>query len=115
MPVHKDFEAIRLIIQEELEKVLEVTTKTDKDFEAIRSIIQEELEKVLEVTTKTNSRMSRTEAAEYLGVKYNTLSVWASEGRGPAPTKVGRKVYYLRTELDHYLAENTAPRRSSHD
>ncbi len=52
---------------------------------------------------------TRAEAAEYLGLKPQTLSVWASTGRYSLPfVKVGRLVKYRQSDLDEFLARNTA-------
>ncbi len=48
--------------------------------------------------------LTRQEAAEYLGVKPQTLSVWAVTGRYELPyVKVGRLVKYRREDLDAFL------------
>lgn len=49
-------------------------------------------------------RMNRHEAAAYLGLSYNTLKNWATTGEGDLNYhKVGRLVYYRRSELDRWL------------
>ncbi len=56
----------------------------------------------------TLERFTRTEAAAYLGVLPQTLAVWASRGRYNLPfVKVGRKVFYLRKDLDAWLESRT--------
>lgn len=53
----------------------------------------------------TPHRLTRPEAAEYLGVNSQTLANWAYTGKVKIPFhKVGRKVIYMRTDLDSYLA-----------
>lgn len=54
--------------------------------------------------------LSRKEAAKMLGVRPNTLAVWAMKGTGPAPTKIGAKSMYRRSVLDEYINANTMPR-----
>ncbi|ELC1632141.1 helix-turn-helix domain-containing protein [Escherichia coli] len=50
-------------------------------------------------------KMTRKEAAEHLGVSVQTLANWASTGKVKIPFhKLGRKVLYMRTDLDAYLA-----------
>lgn len=52
--------------------------------------------------------LSRPDAADYVGVKPQTLAVWASTGRyGLRFIKVGRLVKYRREDLDRFLAERT--------
>ena len=47
------------------------------------------------------------EAAEYLRIKPNTLSIWISKGRGPMPTRLGRRVLFGRDQLDRFIEQNT--------
>ncbi|MFY7119611.1 MULTISPECIES: helix-turn-helix domain-containing protein [Enterobacter cloacae complex] len=50
-------------------------------------------------------RLTRAEAAAYLGVNTQTLANWAHTGKVGIPHhKVGRKVIYMRSDLDSYLA-----------
>lgn len=52
--------------------------------------------------------ISRTEAAEYLGIKPQTLAVWATTKRYNLPyVKVGRLVKYSRESLDGFIASRT--------
>ncbi len=49
-------------------------------------------------------RFTRAEAADYLGVNPQTLANWACTGKVKIPHyKVGRKVIYMRSDLDGYL------------
>jgi excisionase family DNA binding protein len=60
------------------------------------------------VTAIDSPVLSRPDAAVYLGVKVQTLAVWASTGRYRLPfVRVGRRVVYKRADLDRFLAENT--------
>ena len=54
--------------------------------------------------------LDRKAAAEYLGIKEQTLSKWAMDGIGPAPTKIGARSLYRREILDEFILENTMPR-----
>lgn len=52
-------------------------------------------------------RLTRAEAAAYLGVNSQTLANWAHTGKVAIPHhKVGRKVIYMKSDLDTYLAAN---------
>ena len=52
--------------------------------------------------------LTRDQAAEYLGVRSQTLAAWATAGRYDLPMiKVGRLVKYRRTDLDAFLAART--------
>ncbi len=46
-------------------------------------------------------------AAEYLGVKPNTLEGWRIRGEGPCYKKIGRLVKYAVKDLDAYLEAQT--------
>ena len=50
----------------------------------------------------------RKEAANYLGVKPQTLANWFSSQRYTLPVvKVGRKVMYQQSDLNAFIASNT--------
>lgn len=51
-----------------------------------------------------NQKMTRQEAAQYLGVSQATLALDVTTHRHAIPYfKVGRKVYYLKADLDEWL------------
>ena len=51
------------------------------------------------------------QAADYLGVKVETLGVWRCTRRHPIPfVKVGRKVCYRKSDLDRYIQSRTQNR-----
>ncbi len=52
-----------------------------------------------------DQRMTRKQAAEYIGVSEGTLGVWACTGKVKLPFyKAGRcRVFYLKSELDEFL------------
>jgi hypothetical protein len=53
-------------------------------------------------------QVCEADAAEVLGVKPSTLSVWRSTGRHNLPyMKVGRLVRYRLSDLAKFLAEST--------
>lgn len=79
----------------------------------LRAIIQEEIFLAIKAIDKGKAHdtlLSRKEAAKLLGIKPHTLAVWASQGRGPAPTKIGNCAKYKRSELERFINENTMPR-----
>lgn len=60
------------------------------------------------MSTQTPNLLTRAEAAAYLGVKPNTLAVWALTRRDPLPyVKVGRLVRYRRSDLEPFLSSRT--------
>jgi len=50
------------------------------------------------------AKLTRREAADYIGVRYPTLCTWATTGGGPPFLKVGAKVLYLQRDLDDWLS-----------
>lgn len=60
--------------------------------------------------------LSPEEAATYLGIVENTLSVWRSTGRYNLPyIKVGRLVKYRIADLEEFLARNTHLKGDAHE
>lgn len=56
--------------------------------------------KLINATT----RLTRKQAAHYLGLAEGTLAVWATTGRYNLPYyKIGRLVFYCRDDLDAFL------------
>lgn len=56
----------------------------------------------------TKKLLSRREAAEYLGVKPQTLAAWHITGKYGLPlVKVGRSVRYRMADLERWLAART--------
>jgi len=57
----------------------------------------------------TDKLVTRTEAAELMGLKPQTLSVWASSGRNDLKfVKIGRCVRYRLSDIEAWLSERTA-------
>lgn len=54
-------------------------------------------------TKQSDRKLTRMEAALYVGSTSGTLSVWASKKRHLNPFKIGRNVYYWQSDLDQYL------------
>jgi hypothetical protein len=53
-------------------------------------------------------RMTREDAAKYLGRAPKTLAMWALQGKGPRFVKVAGRVFYYRRELDQFIAGEAA-------
>jgi predicted site-specific integrase-resolvase len=52
--------------------------------------------------------LNRVEAAEFLGVRPQTLAIWATTGRyGLTLIKVGRLAKYRRSDLEKFLERRT--------
>ena len=50
-----------------------------------------------------DGRMTREDAARYLGLKEKTLAMWAVQGKGPKSVRVGGRVFYFRGALDAFI------------
>jgi excisionase family DNA binding protein len=60
------------------------------------------------MVTTVNQLLNRREAAEFLGVKEQTLSCWLTTKRYNLPViKVGRLVRYRRSDLEKFLDSRT--------
>ena len=61
-------------------------------------------------TSLANDRLlDREEAAKVLGVKAQTLAVWAMTGRNLPVVHVGRRVKYRLSDIDQLVEWNTTP------
>ncbi len=62
----------------------------------------------MEILNWASERMTRREAAEYLGLAPATLEVWASTGRYALPyVKIGRRAFYRRSDLNAFIERRT--------
>jgi hypothetical protein len=50
-----------------------------------------------------DGRMTRGDAARYLGLATKTLAMWQLMGKGPRMVKVGGRVFYFRCDLDAFI------------
>ena len=50
-----------------------------------------------------DGRMTREDAATYLGLKSKTLSMWALAKKGPSFRRVGGRVFYYQADLDAFI------------
>ena len=55
-----------------------------------------------------DGRLSRTDAARYLGVASKTLSNWCLGGKGPRPVKVGGRVFYWVSDLANFVQQGAS-------
>ncbi len=58
----------------------------------------------MQATTINSLLLTRIEAAEYLGVKPQTLAVWAHHDKGPKFAKKGNWVRYRLSDLEEWVA-----------
>ena len=56
------------------------------------------------VRVTPDGRLSRGDAATYLGVKDKTLAKWTCEGRGPVPVRIGNRCFYWLRDLDAFIS-----------
>lgn len=56
-----------------------------------------------------DGRMTREDAARYLGHQPKTLAMWAISGKGPPSVKVGGRVFYYRSDLDAFIRGGEDP------
>ena len=54
-----------------------------------------------------DGRMTRRDAARYLGLKAKTLAMWAMAGKGPPVIRVGGRCFYCRSDLDEFVAKGS--------
>lgn len=50
-----------------------------------------------------DGRLTRKDAAKYLGRAEKTLAMWALEGKGPASRLVGGRRFYFKDVLDAFV------------
>jgi hypothetical protein len=50
-----------------------------------------------------DGRMSREDAARYLGNQPKTLAMWQLQGKGPRSVKIGGRRFYYRADLDAFI------------
>ena len=51
-------------------------------------------------------RMTRKDAAAYLGREAKTLAMWAVQGKGPKPHRVGGRCFYFKEDLDAFIQDD---------
>ena len=57
----------------------------------------------VKVRVLPDGRLSRRDAARYLGVQPKTLAMWGLEGKGPPSIKVGGRRFYYQDGLDRFV------------
>ena len=62
----------------------------------------------IRVRVLPDGRMTREDAAAYLGHRSKTLSMWQLQGKGPRSIKVGGRIFYYRTDLDSFIRGEAA-------
>ena len=57
----------------------------------------------LSVSATPDGRLTRRQAAVYLGIAERTLANWKSRRTGPPQIKIGGKVFYRLKELARFI------------
>lgn len=70
-------------------------------------VMRAEVEAV-KVRVLPDGRMTRDDAALYLGLKPKTLAMWALKGKGPVITRVGGRVFYRKDDLEAFVQGDIA-------
>lgn len=63
----------------------------------------------IRVRVHPDGRVSRKESASFLGVKPNTMAIWAMKGVGPRPIKTGSRTFYLIDDLRRFAGTGCEP------
>lgn len=62
-----------------------------------------EVTEAVGVRVLPDGRMTRADAATYLGLKPKTLAMWQLAGKGPRSVKVGGRRFYFKDALDAFV------------
>ncbi len=65
--------------------------------------MEETLVERVKVRVLPDGRMTRRDAAAYLGVTEKTMAMWALQGKGPRSVKVGGRRFYFKDVLDAFI------------
>ena len=63
----------------------------------------EPLVEAVRVRILPDGRMTRRDAAKYLGKSEKTLAMWAVAKKGPKSVRVGGTCFYFREDLDTFI------------
>ena len=58
---------------------------------------------LVKVRILPDGRLTRADAAKYVGVTAQTLSNMSSQGRGPRVVRVGGRCFYFKADLDTFI------------
>jgi hypothetical protein len=62
----------------------------------------------IKVRVLPDGRMTREDAARYLGHRSKTLAMWQLQGKGPRSVLVGGKRFYFKADLDAFIRGEAA-------
>ena len=64
----------------------------------------------VKVRVLPDGRLTRTDAARYIGIDPKTMANWSLTNFGPRPHRVGGRVFYYKDALDAFIrGEQPAP------
>jgi hypothetical protein len=69
----------------------------------MRALIEPNGLETTRVRILPDGRLSRRDAAKYLGVAEKTMAMWQLMGRGPRSVRVGGRRFYFRSDLDAFV------------
>ena len=55
-----------------------------------------------------DGRLTREDAARYLGMRPKTLAMWQLDGKGPRSIRVGGRRFYFLADLDAFIRGEAA-------
>lgn len=67
----------------------------------------------IRVKVLPDGRVSRADAARFLGLAPGTLATWSSKSCGPRPRRVGGRIYYYVRDLEAF--RDTGAREAATD
>ncbi len=70
--------------------------------QAVDVTAENQIERI-RVRVLPDGRLSRADAARYLGRAKKTLEMWSLEGKGPPSVKVGGRRFYYKAALDSFI------------
>ncbi len=70
--------------------------------------LEETLIERVKVRVLPDGRMTRRDAAAYLGVAEKTMAMWALQGKGPRSVRVGGRRFYFKDVLDAFIQGEVA-------
>ena len=85
-------------------------TQIVTDRQTLASIITECLKSASHTTPALDKPQTESEAANYLGVKSQTLAAWRTRSVGPTYYRVGSNIRYRQSDLEAYLLERKVAR-----
>lgn len=91
-----------------------ILSENNMETALLQALLQEIADDVREIKTELNTKQGNPPelldeggAADFLGMRPQTLGMWRHKGVGPKYVKVGNAVRYRISDLDAYLEQQT--------